>query len=80
MVPYTDNQGRTWELTPIPLHDQMVGGQVIGWLCWVKLTVPGAHPYGDYARAGYNWNSPPVVRPTNAQALDAGRAFADGYP
>jgi hypothetical protein len=36
--PYTDKQGRTWQLDALPAQNGYPGRPVIGYLCWVVAT------------------------------------------
>jgi hypothetical protein len=75
--PYTDKQGRTWQLDPLPAHNGYPGRPVIGYLCWVVATDPaGQHP-GDFARTLVG---DVIVVPAAAAAITAGQLYADAQP
>lgn len=75
--PYSDSQQRTWELDTVPAHNAYAGGQVIGYLCWVKSTDPGVNHPGDFARSA---TGQIIVAPTVAAAIAAGQHYADTRP
>lgn len=80
MPAYTDPQGRPWDLTAVPAHNTYAGGHVVGYLCWVKSTIPVATHPGDFARTAHGLAGHVIVAPTVAHAIAAGQQYADNHP
>ncbi len=80
MKPYTDKQGRTWQLTPIPVQDAFAGGREVGYLCWVRSTTAYVTHPGDYARTAFAPPGHVIVAKTSADALRAGEQYAEIHP
>lgn len=80
MAAYTDKKGRGWELTPIPVQSAFVGGQLVGYLCWVKSTAANQTHPGDYARTAFPPMGQVIVATATADAVLAGQQYAEIHP